>query len=664
MPIFLSIVVFSCLLFGARGVTPEDYLRFEFVGAPVLSPNGKSVVYPLTRIHEKLNRRITTLWLVPVDGSAAPRLLTAEGVSSTNPQWSPDGQTLAFVSSRGEGARAQIWLLSMAGGEPRKLSDLKNGVGVYQWSPQGDRFVVLSRTGPSDFGKTASDVRHYTNSIYKFNDTGWFDDKRSHLFTVDAKSGIAAQLTFGQDADDLDPQWSPDGSTIAFVSNRTGKQFEGSHDTDVFTISANRGPLMKISDHTEADNSPRFSPDGKTIAFLGSSKPRQHPKIYLAPATGGAPSRLAVDALDLIPTSLQWASASTLYFETGIRGANHVYLADLESRTAKPLIAGERSVRSLSAQGNQLAYLVNDFKTLDEVYVSNADGKGERRLTIHNSTLFKGFDLAGVERFQYKSTDGTPVEGFIVKPLDWQAGKKYPVILSIHGGPAGMYGVDWFHEFQVYAARGYGVVFTNPRGSTGYGEEFARGIRNNWGKMDYTDVMTGLDVAIKNNPWIDVDHLGVTGGSYGGFMTNWIVGHTNRFKAAVTLRSISNFVSDEGTRDGAYGHEEDFKGILFDEFEQYWDASPLKYAKNVKTPTLILHQDNDYRVPLEQGEQWFRALKHYGVTTELVMFPRENHNMTRAGEPKHLVESLNWQLYWFSKFIDKFHGAKQPDALQ
>lgn len=664
MAIFLSIVLFSSLLFGARGLIPEDYLRFEFVGAPALSPDGKSVVYPLTRINEKLNRRITTLWLVPVDGSAAPRLLTAEGVSSTNPQWSPDGQTLAFVSSRGEGALAQIWLLSMAGGEPRKLSDLKNGVGVYQWSPQGDRFVVLSRTGPSDFGKTASDVRHYTNSIYKFNDTGWFDDKRSHLFTVDAKSGIAAQLTSGQDWDDLDPQWSPDASMIAFVSNRTGKQFEGSHDTDVFTIGANRGLLMKISDHTEADSSPRFSPDGKTIAFLGSSKPGQHPKIYLAPATGGAPSRLAVDALDLIPTSLQWASASTLYFETGIRGANHVYLADLESRTAKPLIAGERSVRSLSARGSQFAYLVNNFKTLDDVYVSSVDGKGERRLTVHNSALFKGFDLAGVERFQYKSTDGTPVEGFIVKPLDWQAGKKYPVILSIHGGPAGMYGVDWFHEFQVYAARGYGVVFTNPRGSTGYGEEFARGIRNNWGKMDYTDVMTGLDVAIKDNPWIDVDHLGVTGGSYGGFMTNWIVGHTNRFKAAVTLRSIANFVSDEGTRDGAYGHEEDFKGILFDEFDQYWEASPLKYARNVKTPTLILHQDNDYRVPLEQGEQWFRALKHYGVTTELVMFPRENHNMTRAGEPKHLVESLNWQLYWFSKYIDKFHGAKPPDALQ
>jgi dipeptidyl aminopeptidase/acylaminoacyl peptidase len=179
--------------------------------------------------------------------------------------------------------------------------------------------------------------------------------------------------------------------------------------------------------------------------------------------------------------------------------------------------------------------------------------------------------------------------------------------------------------------------------------------------MDYQDVMAGVDAALKQNPWIDRDHMGVTGGSYGGFMTNWIVGHTNRFVAAVTLRSVSNFISDDGTRDGAYGHEEDFDGPLFDDFDQYWNASPLKYARNVKTPILVLHSDNDYRVPIEQGEQWFRALQHYGVTSEFVVFPRENHNLTRTGEPKHLVESLNWQLYWFDRFINKNVNAKAPD---
>lgn len=650
-------------LIAARGITPEDYLRFEFVGNPAISPDGKSIAFPLTKINEKLNRRMTAIWLVPYNGSAPPRLLTAESVSSSNPQWSPDGRTLAFLSTRGESAHAQIWLLSLDGGEPRRLTELKNGVASFQWSPQGDRFAVLSRTGPSDNGKSPSDVRHYTNIRYKFNDTGWFDDKRSHLFVVDAKTGAPKQLTDGQEWDDTDPQWSPDGTTLAFVSDRSGKAYEDSRDTDIWTIPSQGGPLTKISDHTEADASPRFSPDGKTLAFLGSTRQRQHPKIYLAPSTGGAPSRLAVDGLDLLIVNLQWSGANSLLFESGTHGTNAVYRVDLQARSATPVLTGERSVRSLTARGSQFAYLVNDFKNLDDIYVSNSDGTASRRLTVHNATLWKELEFSAVERMMYKSTDGTPVDGFLMKPAGWQSGKKYPLLLTVHGGPAGMYGMDWDHEFQVYAARGYGVFFCNPRGSTGYGEEFARAIKNNWGKMDYTDVITGLDAAIARNSWIDAGNLGVTGGSYGGFMTNWIVGHTDRFQAAVTLRSVSNFISDEGTRDGAYGHEDDFNGILFDSFDQYWEASPLKYAKNVKTPTLILHSDNDFRVPLEQGEQWFRALKKYGVTTELVLFPRENHNLTRNGEPKHVVESMNWQLYWFARFIQKQPGAKPPDSL-
>jgi dipeptidyl aminopeptidase/acylaminoacyl peptidase len=231
----------------------------------------------------------------------------------------------------------------------------------------------------------------------------------------------------------------------------------------------------------------------------------------------------------------------------------------------------------------------------------------------------------------------------------------------VHGGPAGQYGVDWYHEFQVYAAKGYAVFFANPRGSTGYGRTFQRGIVNQWGGNDYVDVMNGVRAVIAQNPWIDTTRLGVTGGSYGGYMTNWIVGHTPMFKAAVTLRSVVNFISDEGTRDGAYGHKEDFGGDLFEKFDLFWDRSPLKYAKNVTTPILILHSDNDYRVPLEQGEQWFRALRHFGKTAEIVMFPRENHNLTRTGEPRHLVESLGWQLYWFDRYLNGNQAAVPPD---
>jgi dipeptidyl aminopeptidase/acylaminoacyl peptidase len=430
-------------------------------------------------------------------------------------------------------------------------------------------------------------------------------------------------------------------------------------------ISAEGGPLTKISDHEFDDTMPRWSPDGRQIVFAGQTERRQFPKLYIVSSAGGAKSSLATEEMDLIPTGLQWGpGARELRFETGVKGETHVFRADLDTRNVTQVTTGERGVHGFDTnqKAGLMTYLANDFQHLDDVYVADLAGKGERPLTHLNAALWQELVPAAVERLRYKSTDGWDIDGFLVKPVGWQAGKKYPLILSIHGGPAGQYGVDWYHEFQVYAAKGWAVFFCNPRGSTGYGQKFERGIVNNWGGMDYQDVMAGVDAALKQNPWLDADRMGVTGGSYGGYMTNWILGHTTRFKAAVTLRSVSNFISDDGTRDGAYGHQDDFEGFLFDHFDQYWNASPLKYAKNVKTPTLILHSDNDYRVPLEQGEQWFRALKHYGVNAEFVIFPRENHNLTRTGEPKHLVESLNWQCYWFDRFLNGNDNAKPPDA--
>ena len=658
-----------------RGITAEDYFAFQSVSDAHISPDGKEVAYVVTTIDQKRNRRDSSIWMVSIDGQSASRRLTAEGVNSTSPRWSPDGTRLAFVSNRaagepgaGEPSRPQIYILRTDGGEAQALTHLKSGVNGFQWSPDGKRLVALSRTGPGDdvaASARKSDVRHYTHISYKFNDTGWFDDRRSHLWVIDASTGAARQLTTGDDWNDADPQWSPDSTRIAFVSDRTGKEYDDGHNKDVWVIAAEGGPLTRISDHDFDDTQPRWSPDGKQIAFAGQTARRQFPKLYVASASGGK-STLVAEDLDLIPTGLHWGpGARELRFETGVRGENHVFRVDLGTQKVAPVTAGERAVRGfdVNAKAGVMTYLANDFQHLDDLYASALDGSGERRLTHLNAALWSELEPAAVERLTYQSTDGWNIDGFLVKPVGWQPGKKYPMILSIHGGPAGQYGVDWFHEFQVYAAKGWAVFFCNPRGSTGYGQKFERGIVNNWGGMDYQDVMAGVDAALKQNPWIDADKLGVTGGSYGGFMTNWILGHTTRFKAAVTLRSISNFISDDGTRDGAYGHEDDFKGFLFDDFEQYWSASPLKYARNVKTPTLILHSDNDYRVPLEQGEQWFRALRHYGVNAEFVIFPRENHNLTRTGEPKHLVESLNWQCYWFDRFLNGNANAKAPDGL-
>jgi dipeptidyl aminopeptidase/acylaminoacyl peptidase len=677
-------LVFSVSAAANRGITAEDYFAFQFVSDARISPDGRQVAYVLTAIDQKKNRRNSSIWLVAVDGLSAPRRLSAEGLNSNSPRWSPDGSRLAFLSARNvetldpapsgagapaEPARPQICILNMDGGEAQVASHLKNGVTVFQWSPDGKRFVAVSRVGPSDQvprDAHKSDVRHYRHILYKFNDTGWYDDKRSHLWVVDAASGQDQQITSGDDWNDTDPQWSPDGARIAFVSDRTGHEYDDSHNTDVWVIPASGGALTKISDHAFEDDLPRWSPDGQRIVFAGRTTRRQFPKLYVADAKGGgAPSSLVVDNLDLIPVGLHWGPGpNNLRFESGFKGTTQIYGVDLAARAVTPVTHGERSVHGfdINQKAGVMTYLANDFEHLDDLYVAGLDGAGERQLTHVNAKLWHELDPAKVERLPYDSTDHWAIDGFLVKPIGWQPDKKYPMILSIHGGPAGQYGVDWYHEFQVYAARGYAVFFCNPRGSTGYGQKFERGIVNNWGGMDYQDIMAGVDAVLKQNSWIDRDRLGVTGGSYGGYMTNWIVGHTDRFKAAVTLRSVSNFISDDGTRDGAYGHEDDFKGFLFDDFNQYWNASPLKYASNVKTPTLILHSDNDYRVPIEQGEQWFRALKHYGVTAEFVIFPRENHNLTRTGEPKHLVESLNWQLYWFDRFLNGNKDAKPPDA--
>jgi dipeptidyl aminopeptidase/acylaminoacyl peptidase len=422
--------------------------------------------------------------------------------------------------------------------------------------------------------------------------------------------------------------------------------------------------LTKVSTGDQPDGSPRWSPDGRSIAFIGGTEERAHPKVWIASSTGGA-SHLAADGLDLIPTALRWADGgSALYFESGVKGTTHLFRIDVAARRAVQVTTGDRAVRAadISDASKRLVYLANDPTHLDDLYSADLSGGGQKQLTHLNAALWQQLALVPVERVPFKGADGWDVDGFLMKPVGWESGRKYPMVLSVHGGPAGMYGFDWFHEFQVYAARGWAVFFTNPRGSTGYGEKFDRGVQMQWGGKAYTDIMNGVDAVLSRNPWIDRDRLGVTGGSYGGFMTNWIISHTTRFKAAVTLRSISNFVSDDGTRDGAYGHSDDFGGDIFKAYDTYWNYSPLKYAANVKTPTLVLHSDNDFRVPIEQGEQWFRALQHFGVPSEIVFFPRENHNLTRTGEPKHLVESLNWQVYWFDRYLNGNESAVPPDA--
>jgi len=377
------------LLAQTRGMTSEDYFAFETLGDPHFSPDGSTIAYVVTTIDQKQNRRRSAIWSVPADGSHEPTPLTTAPQSSNSPRWRPDGKAIAFLSARpspgdaaGETPRTQVWLLSLTGGEPRKITSLLNGVSGFQWSPDGTQLVLVGRSGPSDTAKSPSDVRHYAHANYKFNDSGWFDDKRTHLWVTDVATGTSAQITSGDDWNDSDPQWSPDGRKIAFVSDRTGKAFDMGHNTDVWVIASTGGTLTKISDHTTGDNSPRWSPDGQTIAFLSAVPEKSHAKIWLAPfdsaaqrAAQGRPatppaSKLAADGIDLIPSALRWAAdGKGLYFETGYEGTSQLFRVDLAARKASAVTTGDRTVHlvDVSEKNGRLARSDSFRKVADEL---------------------------------------------------------------------------------------------------------------------------------------------------------------------------------------------------------------------------------------------------------------------------------------------------------
>jgi dipeptidyl aminopeptidase/acylaminoacyl peptidase len=651
----------------ARLFTPAATADVQAVADPRLSPDGKSVVWVVTAADLKQNRRRSAIWIAAADGSGEPRVLTTSPQSSSAPRWRPDGKALLFLSSRpaaGDVAtdtpRTQAWLLPLDGGEPRRITAAKNGVSNCEWAPDALRIACLTRTGPSDEGGAApsptraADTRVYSGIDYKLDGSGWFDDRRAHIWIFTVATGAAKAITSGDQWNDSDLQWSPDGTRIAFVSDRAGlgRDWEGRHN-DVWVVSADGGTPLKVSSHDENDASPAWSPDGKTIAYLGSLLEGDHPKIYLVSADGGA-SRLGSADVDALEANLQWGDhGSALYFEANVRGAMQLFRVDVLTGKVAAVTSGMRQLRSvdINDQSGRMTYRANDARHPDEVFTAGVDGRNEVRLSRVNDAFVGQHDLQPVERFTFKGAGGLEIEGYLVQPIALEQNRKYPLVLAIHGGPNGMFGYEWDPEWQAYAARGYAVVGINPRGSSGYGEKFQRAVQNEWGGKAYVDLMNGVDAVLARNSWIDGTRLAVVGHSYGGFMTNWIVGQTTRFKAAATLAGISDFISIEGLRDAAYNHRRDFGGDIFEVFDPYWTTSPLKYVKNVKTPVLILHGEADQRVPLSQGEEWFRALRHFGVPAELVVFPRASHGFTRGSEPRQVAEILDRELAWFDKYV-------------
>jgi dipeptidyl aminopeptidase/acylaminoacyl peptidase len=646
------------------GMVPEDVYALTGVGDPRVSPDGRTVAYVVWSIDREANDYRSAVWLASVDGTSEPRRFTAGSRKDSAPRWSPDGSQLAFTSNResdeeGKAKPAQLYVMPAAGGEPRRLTDLKEDVSSPAWSPDGTHLVFASRVPDSAYEEEDPKKRaprRFTRLQFKLDSEGWIGDRPQHIFTVPADGSAAPRQITDGDFEDSDPAWSPDGSRIAFASARH-EDWDITPIRDIYVVGSDGGDTSLLTASDGTAEHPSWSPDGTRIActyYPGVFDDPRHSQIAVVDVASGQ-FRVLTESLDRncnpYPGIREpiW-DGGDLLFAVEDSGNVHLYRVGADG-SGKPeaVVEGELMVTGMDAAAGRIAHSLTTPTELSELYL------GERRLTEVGTAFREGRELSVPERFTATSADGSEVEAWIMRPIGFSEGERYPTLLNIHGGPFSQYGNKFFDEFQVYAGAGYAVIFANPRGSAGYSEEWGRAIRGpvadgpGWGTVDYEDLMAVTDEAVRRFVFVDPDRIGVTGGSYGGFMTSWMVAHTDRFKAACSERSCNNFLLEGGSADIGWMFKGEIGAFWFEDPEAYLKVSPSTYAQNITTPLLILHSENDLRCPVGHAEDLFTILRLLKRDVELVRFPEESHELTRSGAPRHRHQRFELLLEWFGE---------------
>jgi dipeptidyl aminopeptidase/acylaminoacyl peptidase len=642
----------------ARLLDDETFMEMESLGNPSISPDGRSVIFSRTWIDKVDDRSASNLWITDIEGKRV-RELTAGNWRDSSPAWSPDGRKIAFLSDRD--GTSQLHVMWLDTREVAQLTHLQTTPGELAWSPDGKRLAFtafLADEKPILSVKLPARPRgaKWADPAVLIDRLSWRSDGRgplpkghSHVFVVDAElGGTPRQVTSGDYSHD-GPEWSADGRTlfVSAIRKPDAEYLDG--DSEIYAIDLETLEVRALTDRKGPDRGPVVSPDGRLVAYTGyddKNYTSHLSSLYLMNADGGGKKLLAGD-LPNSPSNVFWApDSSGVYFLMAERGESNAHFVTVAGKVGR-VTSGVHNLTGLTAsKSGQAAAVVSTFHR-PGVLVTFPLARPQKLQTLVdvNADVLAGVRLGEVEELWYKSADGWDVQGWLVKPAEFDPAKKYPLLLYIHGGPWSMYSVAFNWDWQNFAAHGYAVLYTNPRGSTGYGQDFVNGIQHAYPGKDYDDLMAGVDAALAKG-FVDKDNLFVCGGSGGGVLTAWIVGHTDRFRAAVSMRPVIDWHSFVGTTDGHTWYRQ-FKKYPWEDPLEYAERSPLHYVANVTTPTMVMTGEADLRTPIGQSEEYYRALKLLKKETLLVRMPDEYHGWRR---PSHRLLQQLYLRAWFEKY--------------